>query len=255
MTFLGTGTSQGVPIIGCDCPVCRSGDLRNHRLRTSACIQVGGKTIVIDCGPDFRQQMLRNDIRQVDAILLTHEHNDHIIGLDDVRPFNFQSKRDMNLYATERVAAEVQQRFAYAFSAVRYPGAPALQFVTIDKDHPFEVEGIPVQPIEVMHGTLPVLGFRFGDFTYLTDIKTISAAEIEKVRGTKVLALGVLHHTPHYSHLCVDEAIALIDVIKPEQTYFIHVSHHMGLYDEVSAQLPEGIALAYDGLKVAVSSA
>jgi len=250
---LGTGTSQGVPIIGCDCVVCRSKDPRNHRLRTSALIQAGGKNIIIDCGPDFRQQMLRNDIREVDAILLTHEHNDHVIGLDDVRPFNFQSKRDMPIYATPGVAAEVEQRFAYAFSEIRYPGAPSLRFFEIDKDHPFEVEDLPILPIEVMHGNLPVLGFRVGDFTYLTDIKSISDIELGKVRGTKVLALGVLHHTPHYSHLCVEEALDLVQRIKPDQTWFIHISHHMGLYEEVTAQLPDGVDLAYDGLSVTVS--
>lgn len=196
--------------------------------------------------------MLRNDVRQVDAILLTHEHNDHVIGLDDVRPFNFQSQRDMPIYATARVAAEVEQRFAYAFSEIRYPGAPALRFFPIDKDHPFRIADVRIRPIEVMHGNLPVLGFRIGDFTYLTDIKTISDEELEKVRGTKVLALGVLHHTPHYSHLSVEEALGLIQRIKPEQTWFIHISHHMGLYDEVAAQLPEGVGLAYDGLKVSV---
>ena len=196
--------------------------------------------------------MLRNDVRQVDAILLTHEHNDHVIGLDDVRPFNFQSQRDMPIYATARVAAEVEQRFAYAFSEIRYPGAPALRFFPIDKDHPFRIADVRIRPIEVMHGNLPVLGFRIGDFTYLTDIKTISDEELEKVRGTKVLALGVLHHTPHYSHLSVEEALRLIQRIKPEQTWFIHISHHMGLYDEVAAQLPEGVGLAYDGLKVSV---
>ncbi len=197
--------------------------------------------------------MLRNDIREVDAILLTHEHNDHVIGLDDVRPFNFQSKRDMPIYATPGVAAEVEQRFAYAFSEIRYPGAPSLRFFEIDKDHPFEVEDLPILPIEVMHGNLPVLGFRVGDFTYLTDIKSISDIELGKVRGTKVLALGVLHHTPHYSHLCVEEALDLVQRIKPDQTWFIHISHHMGLYEEVTAQLPDGVDLAYDGLSVTVS--
>jgi len=241
-----------VPIIGCDCAVCRSTDARNHRLRTSAFVEAGGSQIVIDCGPDFRQQMLRNNIRQVDAILLTHEHNDHVIGLDDVRPFNFQAQRDMPIYATPAVAAEVQQRFAYAFSENRYPGAPDLRFLNIDKDHPFEAAGVLIRPVEVMHGSLSVLGFRIGAFTYLTDIKTISDRELEKVRGTKVLALGVLHHTPHYSHLCVEEALALIDRIKPEQTWFIHISHHMGLYEAVSTQLPQGVALAYDGLKITV---
>ncbi len=249
---MGTGTSQGVPVIGCDCTVCRSDDLRNHRLRTSALIQAGEKNIAIDCGPDFRQQMLRNGVRSLEAILLTHEHNDHVIGLDDVRPFNFQSQQDMPIYATPAVASEVRQRFAYAFSENKYPGAPSMRFEYIDKDHPFKVAGVPVIPIEVMHGNLPVLGFRIGDFVYLTDIKTISDRELEKVRGAKVLAIGVLHHTSHYSHLSVEEAIRLAESIRPEQTWFIHISHNMGLYEAVSAELPEGIGLAYDGLKVKI---
>jgi len=246
---LGTGTSQGIPVIGCQCAVCRSTDLRNHRLRASVLIQAGDRNIVIDCGPDFRQQMLRYDIRHLDAILLTHEHNDHVIGLDDVRPFNFLSKKDMPIYATQSVAKEVRERFSYAFSENPYPGAPVIRFVTIQKDQPFEAAGIPIQPVEVMHGHLPVLGFRIGDFSYLTDIKRISESELAKVRGTRVLALGVLHHAPHHSHLSVEEALELVERIAPEQTYFMHMSHHMGLYEEVSTQLPAGVMLAYDGLQ------
>ncbi len=209
---------------------------------------------MIDCGPDFRQQMLRSDVRHLDAILLTHEHNDHVIGLDDVRPFNFRSQQDMPIYTTKSVMAEVQQRFAYAFSENPYPGAPSFRFFEIDPLQSLEVAGIPVQPITILHGKLPILGFRIGGFTYLTDIKSIDPAELEKIRGTQVLALGVLHHTPHHSHLSVEEALELVARIRPQQTYFIHVSHHMGRYEDVLSQLPPNVALAYDGLKVTVAA-
>lgn len=248
ITILGSGTSQGVPVIGCDCHVCCSTDSRDKRLRVSAKIEVAGKTFVIDCGPDFRQQMLASDTRSLDALLITHEHNDHIIGMDDVRPFNFKQNQEMPVYAHPRVAAELQQRFAYVFADERYPGAPVVRLMHIDHSKPFTVLGVPVMPIEALHGRLPVLGFRIGQFTYLTDVKTISPDELDKVRGTDTLVINALHHTPHYTHLNLEDALHLIAQVTPRQTYLTHMSHRMGLFADLAAQLPPGVQPAYDGL-------
>lgn len=250
VTFLGTGTSQGVPVIGCDCEVCLSSDPRDNRFRTSAMVEVAGKTIIIDAGPDFRQQLLRAKVTDVSAILMTHEHNDHIIGMDDVRPLNFKHKKHMPVYAEKRVQDELKERFAYVFADNPYPGAPRLILKDIDSQQVINIEGTEVLPIRAMHGQLPVFGFRFGDFTYLTDIKTISEEELDKVRGTKFLALDALHHSVHHSHLNLEEALALIKIIKPEQAYLIHISHRMGLTEEMNKTLPDGVELAYDGLEV-----
>jgi len=250
ITFLGTGTSQGVPVIGCDCAVCLSDDFRDNRLRTSAMVEVEGKTIVIDAGPDFRQQLLRAKVTDVTAILMTHEHNDHIIGMDDVRPLNFKHRKHMPVYAEPRVQAELKDRFAYIFDKNPYPGAPRLILQSIEKDKVMHIEGIEIIPIRAMHAQLPVFGFRFGHFTYLTDIKTISEAELNKVKGTKILALDALHHSVHHAHLNLEEALVLIKKIQPEQAYLIHVSHRMGLAKEVNKTLPKGVQLAYDGLVV-----
>ena len=256
-TFLGTGTSQGVPVIGCHCEVCLSGDTRDHRLRTSGLVSIGGKNIVIDAGPDFRQQLLRAKVDDVECILLTHEHNDHVIGLDDVRPFNFNGGkgiRRMPLYATQRVQEEVRSRFSYAFARNPYPGAPQFDLRTIEKSTGFEVGGMEIIPIEVMHGDMPVLGFRFGDFTYITDCKTIADTELAKARGTKTLVINALHHREHHSHLNLRQALALIAEVKPEHAYIIHVSHSMGLYTEVSKTLPNGVSLGCDGGKVDINA-
>lgn len=250
VTLLGTGTSQGVPVIGCTCPVCVSPDPRDVRLRSAALLQVNGKNIAIDCGPDFRQQMLRAQVRSLEAILITHEHNDHIIGLDDVRPFNFMQRRSMPIYATLPVQQELKERFAYAFDHNPYPGAPSFKLHTISKNEPFLVNNIPILPIEILHGKLPVLGFRIGDFTYITDMKSIAEAEITKIKGTKTLILSALHHATHHSHANLEEAIAMAQRIGAAQTYFTHISHSMGLYQEVEKTLPPGIHLAYDGLEL-----
>lgn len=250
ITFLGTGTSQGVPVIGCDCEVCLSTDARDNRLRTSAMIEVDGKTIIIDAGPDFRQQLLRAKVSNVTAILMTHEHNDHIIGMDDVRPLNFKHKKHMPVYAEERVQKELKGRFAYVFAENPYPGSPRLILEDIDSQKVINVEGVEIIPIRAMHGQLPVFGFRFGDFTYLTDIKTISEEELDKVKGTKFLALDALHHSVHHSHLNLEEALGLIEIIKPEQAYLIHISHRMGLTEDVNKTLPNNVRLAYDGLEL-----
>ncbi|MFN7119881.1 MAG: MBL fold metallo-hydrolase [Saprospiraceae bacterium] len=241
-----------MPVIGCNCAVCHSADPRDQRLRSAALIQAGDKNIVIDCGPDFRQQLLRTRIHSLDAILITHEHNDHIIGLDDVRPFNFMTRRSMPIYATERVQRELKQRFAYAFAENPYPGAPSFSLQTITKDQPFEVAGILVIPIEVLHGKMPILGFRIGEVTYLTDVKSIPETEFPKIMGTRILVLSALHHSVHYSHMNLEEALEMAAFIGAEQTYLTHSSHSMGLYAEVAKTLPPGVQLAYDGLTVGV---
>lgn len=253
VTLLGTGTSQGVPVIGCDCPVCTSTDPRDKRLRTAALLSIGGKQIAIDCGPDFRAQMLSAGLRQLDAILITHQHNDHIIGLDDVRPFNFRNGTDMPVYCTVEVGEELRQRFAYVFASQnRYPGAPQVQLHRICKDEPFEVAGLPFTPIEVMHGQLPVLGFRYADFAYLTDVRTISESERRKLKGIDTLVLSALHHRPHHAHLTLEQALAMIEELGPKRAFLVHASHRMGLQAEVNAALPDGVQLGWDGLSFEV---
>jgi len=249
LVLLGTGTSQGVPVIGCDCPVCSSDDPRDKRLRSSAFITDGNTHLVIDAGPDFRQQMLRARIRHLDAILLTHEHNDHVIGLDDVRPFNFQTGHPMCVYALPRVAEQVRKRFEYIFGDP-IPGAPRIELAPLDKNTPFSIASIGIQPIEIMHGRLPILGFRFGDLTYLTDVKTVSAAEKEKIAGTRYLITSALHHWEHPVHMNLAEALDFVAEIAAEKTWLTHISHQMGLAEEVEKQLPPNVALAYDGLEI-----
>ncbi len=250
ITFLGTGTSQGVPVIGCDCEVCRSEDPKDKRLRSSVLISEGAVNVVIDVGPDFRQQMLREGTRSLQAVLLTHEHNDHTAGLDDLRPFNFIQREDMPLYASRRVLDDIVRRFTYVFEENPYPGAPMIDLRPISKEKNFAVGGMEFIPIEVMHGTLPILGFRTGDFTYLTDVKTVEDTEMEKIIGTKILVLNALHHQRHFSHLNLEEALEFIQIVQPEQAYLTHLSHRMGLHVEVSKKLPSGVALAFDGLKI-----
>ena len=249
LTFLGTGTSSGVPMIGCDCTVCRSEDPRDKRLRCSVLISFNGKNIVIDTGPDFRQQMLRAKVDDIAAVLFTHDHNDHTAGLDDVRPLNFKHQRSMPLYATPSVQKTLTERYAYAFGENAYPGAPRLVFETITKDEKFTIEGLEIQPIEVHHGKdLPILGFRFGDLTYITDCKSIENIELEKVKGTKTLILNALHHNEHHSHMNLAQALKLVEMLQPERAYLTHISHNMGKYEAVNATLPPNVALAFDGL-------
>lgn len=252
ITFLGTGTSQGVPVIGCDCEVCVSENPEDTRLRNSAMLTVNGKNIIIDVGPDFRQQMLANSVQDIECVLLTHEHNDHVIGMDDLRPFNFRYRKNMPIYCTIPVMESLKKRFAYAFSDNPYPGAPRFELIEITADCSFEVAEQKVLPIQVMHGKMPVLGFRFGAITYITDAKTIAPQEIEKIKGTKILAINALRLEPHHSHLSLDEALSLIEKINPQQTYLTHISHHMGLAAEINKKLPANVTLAYDGLSVSV---
>ncbi len=250
VTFLGTGTSQGVPVIGCNCPVCASLDFRDKRLRSSIHVEIAGKSLVIDTGPDFRAQMLREQISRLDAVIFTHEHKDHTAGLDDIRPFNFMQKKDMPVFATTKVLNQIKREFAYIFEEVKYPGVPQVKAETISKDEVFEIEGISIHPIEVMHYRLPVLGFRIGDFTYITDAKTIAPRELEKIKGSKVLVLNALQSSHHISHFTLDEAIEMVNLIQPEKAYFTHISHKLGTHADVEKQLPDHIRLAFDGLKI-----
>jgi phosphoribosyl 1,2-cyclic phosphate phosphodiesterase len=247
LTFLGTGTSLGSPVIACDCAVCRSADPRDRRLRTSALIEAGDVTMVIDAGPDFRQQMLRADVRRVDGILLTHEHKDHTAGLDDVRAFNYAMRAPMNIYATERVQEVVRKDFDYAFAAERYHGAPRMTLHTIGTE-PFEVAGVEVTPIRGMHAKLPVTGFRIGLLAYLTDFSYIDDAEVEKLRGVEVLVLNALRRERHHSHFTLDEALELSGRVGARYTFFTHVSHEMGRMTDIERELPPNTFFAYDGL-------
>jgi len=245
VTVLGTGTSQGVPVIACDCDVCTSTDPRDKRLRVSVLIEEAGKAIVIDSGPDFRYQMLRAGVKHLDAIVFTHEHKDHIAGLDDIRAFNYRQQKALNVYAHKRVHEALLREFHYAFSEFRYPGVPHIMLHEIDTN-PFSIEGIEIIPIEVMHHKLPVLGFRIGDFTYITDAKTVSETEKKKISGSKILVLNALQKDEHLSHFTLAEALDFAKEANVEKTYFTHISHKMGGHEEVSKHLPPGIELAYD---------
>lgn len=249
VTFLGTGTSQGVPVIGCNCEVCSSLDFRDKRLRSSVHLEIGGKSLVIDTGPDFRQQMLRERITHLDGILYTHEHKDHTAGLDDIRPFNFSQEKDMPIYGQLPVLNQIKREFSYIFSGHRYPGIPMVQTHEIE-NKPFEVEGIPIIPIEVLHYKLPVFGYRISDFTYITDANYIGPDELKKIYGTKILVLNALQNKEHISHFNLNQAVEMVRLISPEKTYFTHISHKLGRHSVVENSLPENIFLAYDGLKL-----
>ncbi len=247
VTFLGTGTSQGIPVIACDCAVCTSFDYRDKRLRTSIYIETDKVKLVIDTGPDFRQQILRARIKQLDAILFTHEHKDHVAGLDDVRGFNFVQKRDMPVYARNNVIDALKREFAYIFAEYQYPGIPRLDIHEL-KNEAFEIQGEKIIPIEVMHYKLPVFGFRIQDFTYITDANAISDSEIEKIKGSKVVVLNALQKEPHVSHFTVEQAVEMIQKINPEKAYFVHMGHRLGKHADAEKELPANIHFAYDGL-------
>lgn len=249
ITFLGTGTSQGVPMIGCSCPVCKSEHAEDKRLRSSIIVTIGAYNIVIDTGPDFRYQMLRSGISTVDAVLFTHSHKDHIAGLDDIRAFNYWQNSPIDVYANDATIAALKKEFAYIFSDFKYPGIPELNIYVIE-NKPFKVNEIEVVPISVLHYKMEVYGFRFGDFTYITDANYISEEEIAKIKGTKVLVLNALRHEKHISHFTLEEALGIIDIIKPERAFLTHISHQLGKHHVINQQLPNGVELAYDGLKI-----
>lgn len=254
ITLLGTGTSQGIPVIGCKCKVCTSPDARDQRLRTAAFIQAGETGLAIDIGPDFRRQMLANNLQNVHAVLLTHEHNDHISGLDDIRPINFLYHRDIPIYGGQRTLSEMHRRFYYAFDAdYQYPGKPRVHSITIEDHIPFVIGDKTIMPILVDHGDMAIYGYRIGPLAYITDAKTIPAESKRDLQGLEVLILNALRFEPHLTHLNVEEAIALCDELKPRVCYLTHISHEMGLHADVNAMLPENIRLGYDGLCVNLS--
>lgn len=249
ITFLGTGTSQGVPVIACDCDVCLSNDPKDKRLRTSIMLSYNDKNIVIDTGPDFRQQMLRENVQRLDAVLFTHEHKDHIAGMDDIRAFNFKSKTDMPIYATKQVQEGLKKEFHYVFSGFNYPGIPKVVLNDIVNE-PFQLFGKQITPIEVMHYKLPVTAFRIDNFTYITDANFISDAEKEKIKGTEVLVVNALRKEEHISHFNLKQALELIAEIKPKKAYLTHISHLLGTHKDVSLELPENVFMAFDGMVV-----
>lgn len=249
VTLLGTGTSQGVPVIGCTCDVCRSLDYRDKRLRSSIHIEVDGNSFVIDTGPDFRQQMLRDKINRLDAVIFTHAHRDHTAGLDDVRAYNFLQQMDMPVYGTDEVLAQLKTEYSYIFAKQAYPGLPRIKVFEIT-DAPFEINNVKITPLPVRHLHLPVLGFRINNFSYITDANYIPDETIELLKGTEILILNALQKQPHVSHFNLEQAIAQAEKIKPVKTYFTHISHKLGTHSDISKELPSHIELAYDGLQL-----
>lgn len=247
VVFLGTGTSQGIPVISCECEVCRSKDPKDNRLRTSIMMSFDDKNIVIDTGPDFRQQMLREDVKTLEAVIFTHEHKDHIAGMDDIRAFNFSGGKAMEVYASELAEIGLKKEFHYVFGPNNYPGIPQVNLNRIENE-PFQVCGETVIPINVMHYQLPVKAFRVRNFTYITDANFISDEELSKVSGSDYLVINALRKTSHISHFSLDEALAIIEKIKPKRAFLTHISHLMGKHAETSLELPEGVEIAYDGL-------
>jgi phosphoribosyl 1,2-cyclic phosphate phosphodiesterase len=249
ITILGTGTSQGIPVIGSSHPVCLSENPKDKRLRVSAMFEVNDKRFIIDCGPDFRQQMLTQEVSDINAMLFTHEHADHTAGLDDLRPFYFR-QGDLHCYMTSRVHKALQERFSYIFTTVnKYPGVATLEVHEFENES-FEIEGVPVTPVLADHGYIPVHGYRIGDVAYMTDVKTIASSEKEKLKNLDVLVLNMLRKETHATHLNLEEALELVRELQPKRTYFTHISHHLGFHDEVQKTLPENVFLAYDNLKI-----
>ena len=250
--FLGTGTSQGIPIIGSHHPVCKSTDAKDKRLRVSVWVYWDNHSYVIDCGPDFRQQMLASNCEKIDAILYTHEHADHTAGLDDIRPFNFR-QGEIQIYAHQRVINNLKKRFEYVFETVnKYPGAPSVKANEVVNNHPFAIGNKMAIPINVLHGDLQVFGYRIDDFAYLTDVKTIEKSEIEKLKNLKVLVINALRVEPHDTHFNLQEALAFITLVQPETAYLTHISHVLGFHEEIQKKLPKNVFLAYDNLEITI---
>lgn len=250
MVFLGTGTSQGVPVIACDCVVCKSSDLKDKRLRTSVYVEYQGLKVVVDTGPDFRQQMLAQNIQKVDAVLFTHEHKDHIAGLDDIRAFNFKWEMDMPVYAERRVQDALKREFHYVFSDYKYPGIPQLALEDIVEGTTLNVNGVEIEPLRGMHYKLPVFGFRFGDLVYLTDMNSIAEEEKQKMKDADILVVNALRKEMHVSHFNLEEALALIEELKPKRAFLTHLSHLFGKHEEEQKRLPDNVEIAYDGLRL-----
>lgn len=249
ITFLGTGTSSGVPMIGCSCKVCTSANKKDKRLRSSILVESETTTIVVDTTPDFRYQMLRAGVKKLDAVLFTHPHKDHIAGLDDVRAYNYFQQKPMELYANSLTEEAIKREFAYAFSDKKYPGIPNLNLNTIDEKH-LLVGDIPVVPIFLWHLKMPVLGFRFGKFTYITDANRIDDEEKEKIKGSEAMVLNALRKESHISHFTLSEAVAIVQELKVPSAYFTHISHQLGRHEDVNLELPQGIQLAFDQLTI-----
>lgn len=247
--LLGTGTSTGVPELGCACEVCTSNDVRDSRLRCSALLEEGGTRILIDCGPDFRTQMLREPFRNIDAVLLTHKHYDHVAGLDDLRPFC--RGREIPVYAESETELQVRNIFPYCFTKHKYPGVPNLQLRTISAGEDFKIGNIDILPIRLYHGMLPIVGYRFGRLAYITDMSYIKPSDLEKLSGVEVLVMNALRYSkPHNTHQTVLEALNIVDYVKPRETYLTHIMHHMGLHAKIEKCLPSGVHLGYDGLVI-----
>ncbi len=251
VVFLGTGTSTGVPVVACDCEVCKSNDLRDRRLRTSVMLRINGHNFVIDCGPDFRYQMIREKVDDISAIIFTHGHRDHIAGLDDVRAFNYVLNKTVNVYASQNVIEAIKREFPYIFTEKRFFGAPQLEFHIINNQK-FLVEDVEFIPIEVLHHKLTVFGFRIGKFTYITDANYISEEEKKKLYGSEILVINALRKSKHISHFSLEEAVDIIREIGPRKGYITHLSHFIGLHENIQQSLPENIYLAYDGLSFVV---
>lgn len=250
INFLGTGTSQGVPVIACTCAVCHSADRRDKRLRSSILISCAGRNIIIDTGPDFRYQMLRQQVDHLDAVLITHSHKDHIAGLDDVRAFNYAQQQSIAIYGNVETLSALEREFYYAFSAVKYPGVPQLDLEEIEALKPFHLFEQEVVPFEVLHYKMPVLGFRLGKFAYITDAKTVPAESVEVLEGVEVLVVNALQEMPHISHFTLEEALAFIQQINPKRAYLTHISHRFGTHEYIQSKLPENVFVAYDQLEI-----
>lgn len=252
VTFLGTGTSQGVPVIACQCDICKSNDEKDKRLRSSILISENNTNIVIDSGPDFRQQMLRENVKTLEAILFTHEHKDHVAGLDDVRSYNYLQQKPMDIFAEERVQNALKREYAYVFASFKYPGIPELKMHTIYPNEAFNINGVKILPLRVMHYKLPILGFRINDLVYITDANYIDEQVIRSIKGVRLLIINALRVKKHLSHYNLDEALKVIEEVEPEMAYLTHISHKFDKHQVVEKLLPSNVNMAFDGLGIII---